>query len=88
MPDDHHDSRVDIDDNDPSDHDDDHGAGYVLRRILDRSQGRRGVWSCAFSYEFNGTALDRSLWLARTTKGSGFDLNDHGCFMDSPSNVS
>ena len=47
-----------------------------------------GVWSCDFSDEFNGTALNRALWLPQTTKGSGFDSNDHDCFMDSPNNVS
>ena len=47
-----------------------------------------GVWTCSFGDEFNGTALDRSMWLPQTTKGSGFDSNDHDCFMDSPNNVS
>lgn len=47
-----------------------------------------GVWTCDFSDEFEGTALNRALWLPQTTKGSGFDSNDHDCFMDSPNNVS
>ena len=47
-----------------------------------------GVWTCAFNDEFNGTSLDRSMWLPQPTKGTGFDSNDHDCFMDSPNNVS
>src|SRR5947209_13318376 len=47
-----------------------------------------GMWTCDFNDEFNGTTLDRGLWLPQTTKGSGFDSNDHDCFMDSPNNVS
>ncbi|HWI03078.1 MAG TPA: hypothetical protein VNT52_04515, partial [Acidimicrobiales bacterium] len=47
-----------------------------------------GVWTCAFNDEFDGAALDRTMWLPQTTKGSGFDSNDHDCFMDSPNNVS
>lgn len=47
-----------------------------------------GVWTCAFGDEFNGTSLDRSMWLPQTTLGSGFDSNDQDCFMDSPNNVS
>ena len=47
-----------------------------------------GVWTCDFSDEFTGTTLNRALWLPQTTKGSGFDSNDHDCFMDSPNNVS
>jgi len=47
-----------------------------------------GMWTCDFNDEFNGTTLDRALWLPQTTKGSGFDSNDHDCFMDSPNNVS
>src|SRR5688500_18603947 len=47
-----------------------------------------GVWTCAFGDEFSGTTLDRSMWLPQPTKGTGFDSNDHDCFMDSPNNVS
>lgn len=47
-----------------------------------------GVWTCDFNDEFNGTALDRTTWFPQPTKGSGFDSNDHDCFMDSPNNVS
>ncbi len=47
-----------------------------------------GVWTCDFNDEFNGSALDRTLWFPQPTKGSGFDSNDHDCFMDSPNNVS
>jgi beta-glucanase (GH16 family) len=47
-----------------------------------------GVWTCSFNDEFNGTTLDRSMWLPQPTKGTGFDSNDHDCFMDSPNNVS
>ena len=47
-----------------------------------------GVWTCDFNDEFNGTGLNRAMWLPQTTKGSGFDSNDHDCFMDSPNNVS
>jgi beta-glucanase (GH16 family) len=47
-----------------------------------------GVWTCAFGDEFNGTTLNRTMWLPQTTKGSGFDSNDQDCFMDSPNNVS
>ena len=47
-----------------------------------------GVWTCDFSDEFNGAALDRTVWFPQPTKGTGFDSNDHDCFMDSPNNVS
>lgn len=47
-----------------------------------------GVWTCAFGDEFNGTTLDRSLWLPQTTQGSGFSSDGQDCFMDSPNNVS
>ncbi|MGH3521853.1 MAG: glycoside hydrolase family 16 protein [Mycobacterium sp.] len=47
-----------------------------------------GVWTCAFSDEFNGTTLNRAMWLPQTTKGSGFSSNAQDCFMDSPNNVS
>lgn len=47
-----------------------------------------GVWTCDFHDEFDGTVLNRAMWLPQTTKGSGFDSNDHDCFMDSPNNVS
>lgn len=47
-----------------------------------------GSWTCDFGDEFNGSSLDRTMWLPQTTKGSGFDSNDHDCFMDSPNNVS
>ena len=47
-----------------------------------------GVWTCDFNDEFDGTALDRAMWFPQPTKGSGFDSNDHDCFMDSPDNVS
>jgi beta-glucanase (GH16 family) len=47
-----------------------------------------GLWTCDFGDEFNGTSLNRAMWLPQTTRGSGFDSNDHDCFMDSPNNVS
>lgn len=47
-----------------------------------------GVWTCDFNDEFNGATLDRTMWFPQPTKGSGFDSNDHDCFMDSPNNVS
>lgn len=46
-----------------------------------------GVWTCQWSDEFDGTALDRTKWLPQQTAGSGFDSNDHDCVVDSPNNI-
>jgi beta-glucanase (GH16 family) len=46
-----------------------------------------GQWQCTLSQEFNGTALDTSVWSVQTTATSGFHSGTE-CFMDDPDNVS
>jgi beta-glucanase (GH16 family) len=46
-----------------------------------------GTWACTFADEFEGSALDRSKWVALTTRASGF-TNGGECYRDSPKNIS
>jgi beta-glucanase (GH16 family) len=43
-------------------------------------------WRCSFDDEFNGTALDRTKWLALTTAKNGVKAGA-GCFVDDPDNI-
>ncbi|WP_460606442.1 glycoside hydrolase family 16 protein [Jatrophihabitans fulvus] len=44
-------------------------------------------WTCTFSDDFTGTALDRTKWSAVTSADSGFVTNLAECFVDSPQNI-
>ena len=46
-----------------------------------------GSWQCTFDDEFNGTSLNRGVWVPITTAASGFHSGPE-CFVDSPNNVS
>lgn len=46
-----------------------------------------GQWQCTLSEEFDGTALNSSIWSVQTTVKSGFHSGQE-CFVDHPDNVS
>jgi beta-glucanase (GH16 family) len=46
-----------------------------------------GTWQCSLDEEFNGTSLNRNLWVPITTAASGFHSGPE-CFVDTPNNES
>ena len=44
-------------------------------------------WTCTFDDEFNGTALDRSVWLPQTEMVTGTPFA-YACYVDDPATVS
>src|SRR5436853_6435333 len=46
-----------------------------------------GLWQCTLDEEFDGTTLNRKLWVPITTAESGFHSGPE-CLIDSPNNVS
>jgi beta-glucanase (GH16 family) len=44
------------------------------------------AWSCTYHDEFDGAALDREHWAARTLGGTGADVA-YACYLDDPSTV-
>lgn len=44
------------------------------------------LWSCTLDEEFNGTALNRSLWMPQTDYAEGTQAA-HACYLDDPSVV-
>jgi beta-glucanase (GH16 family) len=53
--------------------------------LLKKASG--GYWQCTLAEEFNGTTLNRRLWVPVTTADSGFHSGPE-CFVDSPNNMS
>jgi beta-glucanase (GH16 family) len=52
--------------------------------VLKKADGTS--WSCSFDDEFNGTALDRSVWTPQTAFAMGTQAA-HACYRDDPANV-
>jgi beta-glucanase (GH16 family) len=52
--------------------------------VLKKADGT--AWSCTFVDEFNGIALDRSVWTPQTAFAMGTQAS-HTCYADSPSTV-
>lgn len=46
------------------------------------------LWSCTFSDEFEGNALDRAKWLPQTAGYTTGDATNFACYRDDPANVS
>jgi beta-glucanase (GH16 family) len=44
-------------------------------------------WACTLAENFDGTSLNRSLWVPQTSAASGFGSQDD-CFLDDPDNIS
>ena len=53
--------------------------------VLPKAGG--GVWQCTLDDEFDGTTLNRNLWVPIVTAESGFHSGPE-CLIDSPNNVS
>ena len=49
--------------------------------------GLSGAWNCTFDDEFNGTSLNRSLWVPQLTAKSGY-VAGPVCYVDDPSTIS
>ena len=50
-----------------------------------------GTWTCTFDDEFNGTALNTSVWVPQVTATSGYTtgpLGSEACYENSPNNIS
>jgi beta-glucanase (GH16 family) len=44
------------------------------------------AWTCSFDDEFDGSALDTSLWMVQETSWNGYHVGSE-CFVDTPNNV-
>ena len=49
--------------------------------------GLSGGWNCTFDDEFNGTSLNRSLWVPQLTAKSGY-VAGSDCYVNDPSTIS
>ena len=50
-----------------------------------------GTWTCTFDDEFNGNALNTSVWVPQVTATSGYTtgpLGSEACYENSPNNIS
>ncbi len=59
-------------------------SGRCGGRTLPNPTG--GTWQCTLSEEFEGTSLNSDIWVAQTTKKSGFHSGAE-CFVDDPKNI-